>query len=192
MKDESDEILLERVNSRDKCAFKILFERYYYVLVSFASKFVKLETEAEDVVQDVFLELWSRNNNFDKVITLKSYMFTAVKNRCLLLLRHQKVKDKYISYQKNNVEDYVLNNVIEEEVYLGLKNEIAHLPLNIRKIYELVLEGKSNAEICKEINMSIDSVKSYKKRGKAMLLSRLKNKNIITLVYFFNKLLNNY
>lgn len=192
MKDVNDEILLEKLNSGDKYAYKILFERYYYVLVSFANKFVKLE--AEDIVQDVFLELWSNNNNFDKIINLKSYIFTAVKNRCLVFIRHQKVKNKYISYKENNIEDYdyFLNNIIEEEVYLGLKNEIAHLPLNIRKIYELVLEGKSNAEICKEINMSIDSVKSYKKRGKSMLLSHLKNKNIITLVYFFNKLLNNY
>lgn len=73
--------------------------------------------------------------------------------------------------------------MIEEEVYLSLKNSIDALPGKIKEVYKLILVGKNNKEIAFLLNLSEDAVKSYRKRGKQIL--KISLGNLWTLVVFY-------
>ena len=63
----------------------------------------------------------------------------------------------------------------EEETYFLLRQAIRQLDSPLRRIYELTLQGKSNEEIARALDLTLDSVKSYKKRGKQVLKEMLKD-----------------
>ena len=77
-----------------------------------------------------------------------------------------------------------LSQIIEEEVYLALKQAIDILPPKIRTIFYLILERKTNAEIASLLGITEEAVKAYRKRGMKMLRIRLSNFWILALLIF--------
>lgn len=164
----------------DEKAYKLFFEAYYQVLGVFALKYVKEQVIAEDIVNDVIIELYSRRLKFENITALKSFLYQSVKNRSLNYLRHIRAQERYLNTTLPQEEDtFFLDNIIEEEVYFLLKKAVNELPDPVRQIYELSLQGSTNEEIAAQLNLTIDSVKAYKKRGKNMLKDKLKG-----LIYF--------
>ena len=90
--------------------------------------------------------------------------------------RHEGVKQRYIfESQAMGEEAFYLDHILEEEVYTQLIRAIDALPGQCRKVFRLVLENKSNQEIAEILSLSVETVKSYKKQGKALLYKRLKD-----------------
>jgi RNA polymerase sigma-70 factor (family 1) len=163
---------LEQLSLGADDAYRTLYEQYYFRFYSLAYRYMEDEEEAKDIVQDVFYEFWQKRTQFGNVVALKSYLYKSIQNKCLDLLRHHKVRDKYLGTLKEENE-FFLNQVLEEELYQELKMTINKLPEDTRKIYELTLLGHSNAEIADLLNLTLDAVKSYKKRGKKVLREKL-------------------
>lgn len=165
---------LHQLEQGNEQAYRILFREYYVRLSSFAYKYLENDIDAEDIVQDVLYELWTKQIRFTTLLNLKSYLYNAIRNRCLDTLRRKKVHDKYLQEQQIK-EDYefFLHQIVEQETYLLLKKAIKMLPDQVRIIYELVLIGLDNQMIAEQLNLSIDSVKSHKKRGKKLLKETL-------------------
>ena len=128
---------------------------------------------AEDIVQDIILELYSRRLLFDTPVALKSFLFLSVKNKALNFLRRQQAQERYLNNRMEE-ESFFLNNIIREEVYYHLQKMIGELSDPVRQIYELTLQELSNEEIAEQLGLSVDSVKAHKKRGKQILKERLK------------------
>lgn len=163
---------LKQLNFGADDAYKILYEQYYYRFYSLAYRYMEDKEEARDIVQDVFYDFWQRKEQFGNVDILKSYLYKSVRNKCLDLLRRQKVRDKYLGTLKEENE-FFLNQVLEEELYQQLKTAINNLPFEAQKVYKLSLLGHSNTEIADQLGLTIDAVKSHKKRGKKMLQEML-------------------
>ena len=84
--------------------------------------------------------------------------------------------DRYArEMQAGERQEFFLENIIEEETYFLLRQAIRQLDSPLRRIYELTLQGKSNEEIARALDLTLDSVKSYKKRGKQVLKEMLKD-----------------
>ena len=164
---------LEQLNAGKEEAYRILFDEYYQILGVFAMKYVRDKEVAEDIVQDVILELYNRRLLFNSLLALKSFLFLSVKNRALNFLRHRQAQERYLNY-KTEEESFFLNNIIREEVYYHLQKMIGELSEPVRKIYELTLQELSNEEIAEQLGLSVDSVKAHKKRGKQVLKGKLK------------------
>ena len=113
--------------------------------------------------------------HFENLWALKSYLYNMVRNRCLDILKHRKVEEKYLREQRNheNSESFLLQ-LLEDEVYILLKEAIQTLPFQTAKVFELILDGLDNTEISAKLNLSLDAVKSHKKRGKKLLQEKLK------------------
>ena len=166
---------LQKLCQGEDEGYRIFFEEYYQILGLFAFKYVKDKDTAEDIINDIILELYSRKLQFENIVALKTYLFLSIKNRSLNYLRHHQSTQRYLSLTEAEEErDFFLDNIIEEEVYFLLKKAICKLPEPIRQIYELSLQGLSNEEIARQLDLTIDSVKAYKKRGKQVLKKRLK------------------
>lgn len=169
----SEEIWLQQLSKGTEKAYMQLFERYYALLSMFAFRYLADKQLAEDAVHDVVLNLWQRKEKFVSITTLKSYLYNAVRNRCLNILDYNQVRNVYVRkmVEQKTEEFYYL----ETEVYDKLRDAINTLPEQQRRIFDLTLQGFDNAEIAEKLNISLDAVKSHKKRGKKQLKESLEN-----------------
>lgn len=181
--DISEDLWLKQLSDGDEKAYKRLFDQYYSSMVMFARSFLKNDVLVEDVVQDVIYDFWMQRQSLSKVMSIKAWLYAAVRNRCLNDLEHDKVVRKYLDKVKLVDDEFILQQMIEEEVYLSLKNSIDALPGKIKEVYKLILVGKNNKEIAFLLNLSEDAVKSYRKRGKQIL--KISLGNLWTLVVFY-------
>lgn len=181
--DISEDLWLKQLSDGNEKAYRHLFDQYYSSLVMFARSFLKNDVLVEDVVQDVIYDFWMQRQSLSKVISIKAWLYAAVRNRCLNDLEHDKVVRKYLDKVKLVDDEFILQQMIEEEVYLSLKNSIDALPGKIKEVYKLILVGKNNKEIAFLLNLSEDAVKSYRKRGKQIL--KISLGNLWTLVVFY-------
>lgn len=173
----SDEQFLHRINEKDLDAFGKLFADFYNALVSYAVTFVGRQDVAEDIVQDLFVEIWERSAPFASYDGFKTFLYHSVRNTCLNYLKHEEVEKKYVAtlseYDEN--DDELDFKIMEEELYRLLFTAIDELPAKCRQIFKLHLEGKGNEEIATLLDLSVQTVKTQKKRAMAYLRERLGN-----------------
>lgn len=106
---ETDDCLLfEKIRSGDTGAFEYAFRKYAPRLEAFARKYTTDSTEAEDIVQNVFLKLWERRELLEN-ISLTSFLFMSIKNSCLNYLKYRQIADA--------VEQRISGNDIVEQLY---------------------------------------------------------------------------
>jgi RNA polymerase sigma-70 factor (ECF subfamily) len=86
---DNDIILFDRIKDDDRLALNELFFSYYTRLCSFANTYLHHTGEAEEVVSDVFFAIWKNRHNLEIERSLRSYLFTSVKNGCIAALRMQ-------------------------------------------------------------------------------------------------------
>src|SRR6187402_2947433 len=92
MSSQQDILLLCRLRNGDLTAFDELYIKYYKLLCTSAFFFLKNGQEAKDLVQSLFLDIWDKKVYRHFHDDIKGYLFLAVKNRCLNLLKQQKVQ----------------------------------------------------------------------------------------------------
>lgn len=156
----NDTNLFIRIQSGEEEAFKDLFLKYYAPLCEYASQYIR-DTEAEEVVGDLMLFIWE-NKDFIAINTsVKSYLFTAIKHRCLNAIKknvyHEQVHSIIYEKIKDQFEDpdyYIIN-----ELSLKINKAISELPEKYRETFEKSRFGEqTNAEIAQELGVSIKTV----------------------------------
>ncbi len=158
----------------DKKAFRQVFDSNFNALCAFAYGYLREQSAVEDLVQDAFISLWEKHGDFDHINTIKAFLYTAVRNKCLNYLKHnivrQKNEDALIAELESGQS--FESRVIEEETFNKLSLEIRKLPESAQKIMLLALNGLSNPEIADELDISVNTVKTQKK----IAYSKLKDK----------------
>ena len=86
-----DRDLLERLKTGDQAAFDSMFRAHYAHLVAFAYGMLRDRAAAEDIAQEVMLELWRRRAELSIFESLRAYLLRATRNRSLNQLRHANV-----------------------------------------------------------------------------------------------------
>jgi RNA polymerase sigma-70 factor (ECF subfamily) len=171
---ESIEIL--HIKQGQKKAFKDLYDQYFNTLCSFAYNYIPDIPTIEDFVQEAFISFWDKKSSFEDISAIKSYLFTAVRNKCLNHIKHQKVLQKneelltYEILSNSDSEQFI----IEEETFRLLHNEIQGLPDSAKNIMILALNGLKDPEIAEELNISVNTVKTQKKIAYSKLKDKLK------------------
>ena len=183
MMNVDDVLLAKRVTERDEEAFKILYEEFFHELLSVACKYVEIE-EARDIVQDTFFKLWSAPQKFLHINDMRFYLYRSVQNQCLNYIRDKKVEDNYRNKTEVITEDYFYNALLEEEIFIRLRQAIDELPEKYRNVINLNLEGLSDKEIAEKLDITIDAVKQQKKRGKEQLKGKLTHPFLLLLINF--------
>lgn len=173
-KNISDEVLLERFSKGDELAFSLIFKKYSSVLYTSAYNLFRNKQACEDMVQELFVELWEKKHRL-KIQTLKSYLFVAIKNKALMGIRSGKVFmdegvlagicSKYETDQK----------LITKELTTLLYQSIDKLPKKCQLVFKLSrFEELTNREIAERLNISVKTVESQM----TIALSRLKNSSL--------------
>lgn len=159
----------------DKSEFHNVFEKYYVSLCLFANQYLNDSDAAADIVQDVFVKLWQIKDDFFYLHQVKSFLYTAVKNKALNEIEHSRVVSEYTQRCLSQENDQAFHDaVIEEETYRILLNTIEQLPPQMKAIMKLALDGKKNAEIAEALNISKETVHTLKKNSYKKLRVLLK------------------
>ena len=170
----SDQKLIEGIQQGEMKAFKQFFESFYAPLCLFAQKYVDDEEAALDIVQDAFVYFWEKKKCIISVNSAKSYLYKTVKNKSLNYLRScKKEKDAHLEYLESEL--YFRDNIIEEEAYQVIYNEIKILPPQSQRVIELSLDGLKNNEIAEKLDISVNTVKTLKLRAFKTLRVKLKD-----------------
>ncbi len=166
-------------------AFQQIFTQLYTSLCSFANKYLNDKDEAEDTVQEVFIELWNQRLKFENVNQVKAFLYLSIKNKCLNIIKHINIKQKYIDeyIDEREQEGFFEENVIKSEVISQIKNAINKLPEQRKKIILLNIQGLKNNEIAEDLSISVNTVKLQKKIAYKYLREQL-GKILFTSFFF--------
>lgn len=183
-----EKIAMSLINRWDDEALNLLYSRFYKSLVVYSCQLVTDMVSAEDIVQDTFEQLWRGKRNFETLAQLKVYMFNTVRNRSINLLRAQKVRSEKIELIKQEHETFQLSDADREdlfgpEVYRQLMLMIEQMPERQRKVFLMSMNGKKNQEIAEALDISVNTVKTQKRRGLLYLKSNMEQ--ALYLMAFF-------
>jgi RNA polymerase sigma-70 factor (ECF subfamily) len=159
-RNRDDEIcsLLER---HDERGLELLFAIYYRPLVIWADTFLQDITQAEDLVQEFFVKLWERRGGGQlQATTLKSYIFTSVKNLALNILEK---KDPLKHAQALTRLDRASPEYddLTEQMLKEVESEIEQLPVRSKEIIKAVyIEGLRYKEVAERYAISVSTVKT--------------------------------
>jgi RNA polymerase sigma-70 factor (family 1) len=169
----------------DKQSYRSLFNRLYPVMCLFAKKIIKDYDDSEDIVQEVFIELWHQWTRFESIEQIKAFLYLSVKNRCLNFKKHLTVKERFINTAMADTEQFFEEYVLETEVIQNINNAINNLPEQRGKIILLGMQGLKNNEIAEHMKISINTVKLQKKIAYRQLREKLKPSHFISLFPFY-------
>ena len=171
------ENVLQAIRRREQGVFKQLFESYFKKMTLFAEYFLFDRGEAEDIVQEVFIDLSNNAPTLPEVSNLKSYLFTQVRNRSLNRLKHLHVEDNYKQWL---LEAQAYAEIPEVEIDQDMLKKVydVETPKNCRirsKIIfkRCVLDGKKYKEVAEEMNISVNTVNTQMSRAYKFIRSRL-------------------
>jgi RNA polymerase sigma-70 factor (ECF subfamily) len=128
---------------------------------------------AEEVVQDVMLEMWRRRETLSLDESLRAYLFRAAHNRALNHLRHERVKQRRMPYLAGESVSAPTAHLrlVEEEIDEALHQAVRALPERCREVFELSrVHGLKYAEIASALDISVKTVEAQ--MGKALRVLR--------------------
>ncbi|MEO8413695.1 MAG: RNA polymerase sigma-70 factor [Ginsengibacter sp.] len=168
--------LLLKVAGGDEIAFSELFKTYYNLLGDFIMRVTESEPLTQEIVQDVFLKIWINRSALAEIHCFKAYLIVVARNHALNSL-------KQIAREKSRKKEWV-DTVLHQASYEAeeppsidhfrlVDEAVALLPPQQKKVYTLSrTHGMKHAEIARELNISLETVKKHM----VLSLSFLKNK----------------
>ena len=184
--------IITLLNNKNEAAFDVSFTVYYPRLVAFAREYVSGD-DAMNLVQDAFITLLDKALTFLNENQLQSYLYTNVKNNCLMFLRHEKVKKKYSDHRIATETQFNMNvEALERlntspiafmEIEQIINDTLGKLPPRCREIFILSrMEGKKNIEVARIFNISEKAVEAQ--ITKALKVFKIALKDYLALLVF--------
>lgn len=184
-----DNQLLETLKAGDITAFEMLFRTYYQPLCNYAFTFVQDHDNAEEIVQSTFLQVWEKKEVLEIRTGVKPYLYAMVRNACLNVIKHEKVKQQHVAVEMamgaRSVES-VSHSVMASELEAKIYNAMEVLPEQCRLVFKLSrFEELKYAEIAQQLDISIKTVENH--MGKALKIMREQLKDYLPLLLVLMK-----
>jgi len=160
----TDAELTDLLKSNDKSAFTELYNRYKGLLYIYACKVTKDDDKAEDLIQELFINLWDKRETINFTSSISSYLYSAVRYKFFDLVDKEKVRADYVQAFQLFLDkgEYLTDNyILEKELSATIEKEISNLPAKMRKVFLLSRkENLSNKEIAERLDISEKTVKN--------------------------------
>ena len=172
----TDKALLDRLRQGDSAAFDAIFRTWYGPLVGTAERMLRDRAVAEELVQDVMLELWRRRETLASDGSAQAYLFQATRNRVLNHLRHLKIEQRSepdVRGESSSTPQADVG-VVEEELDVAVQRAVQSLPDRCREVFELSrVHGLKYAEIARALGISVKTVEAQMGKALRTLRERL-------------------
>lgn len=187
-----DQELVLHLKQGDAAAFTVIYERYWKQLLITASKRLGDEDEAEEIVQEIFLNLWRRRETLNLTAGFAGYLAVAVKFEILDALRKRAHVFKYsqeIVHRFTEADESMLRHLDMAELQQKLQLTIKSLPEKCRLVFKLKFEqGYSQKQIANELNIAEKTVEAHLSRARKTLRDKFGYLLIIILALSLNKI----
>ena len=169
-----------RIRAGDRSAFEALFREHYAGLCEFVYRYVQSREAAEDVTQEVFLNVWSRRDALDARESVRAYLYGAARNRALNSIEHQRVEQRWAERAvhehesapspADSDEGEVAQKVATVQTAIDRLPERARLAITLRWHH-----GLKYSEIASVMGISVKGVENQLGRAMGMLREILKD-----------------
>ncbi len=157
----------------DLTSFEHIFKDYFKPLCGFAGKYVRDREEAKAIVHDVFVAMWERRDSLPSDLHHRSYLYTAVRNRCLNYVRDRKKLvplENVIHEPEAKPSSTIESAELEREIAWAINS----LPEKCREIFELNRrDGKKYSEIAAQLGISVKTVEAQMSKALSVLRTHL-------------------
>jgi len=177
----------------DEQAFEYFFYKFYNHIVGFCVQFIYDENDAKELAQEAFLNLWTQREKIKTVNGIPSFLYTYSKSKCLNIIRHKKVKEKYINQTLHKKQAQLNTEILESLQFDSLTfteledlifSSIEELPEKTKEIFRKKrLDQKKNQEIADEMNISIKTVEVHFSNAIKVLKAKLSDYLPAILLY---------
>jgi RNA polymerase sigma-70 factor (ECF subfamily) len=162
----------------DRVAFYNIYERYCKRLYGFVLRYIKVEADADEIVQEVFIKIWESRNKLDAYTSFESFLFTIAYNTTISLLRKRANEKKYLEHLKSIQLIQKAPDLIDEiqlkELDEQVQNLLNELTPRQKEIFQLSREeGLTHDKIAKKLNISLNTVKKHMANSLSFLKSNL-------------------
>ncbi|MBB5440866.1 RNA polymerase sigma-70 factor (ECF subfamily) [Pedobacter sp. AK017] len=173
----TDQELTALLKGGDRIAYTEIYDRYKSLLYRHTYKKLGDADEAQDVLQDVFLNLWNKREHLLEAQNVSGYLYTAIRNKVLNLFAQKKVRSKYevslleFSESESAITDHLVR---EHQLSALIEQEINAMPEKMRAVFTLSrTEHLKNKEIAERLGISEHTVATQMKRALKHLRVRL-------------------
>lgn len=168
----------------DETAFEMIFKTYYEPLCNYAFTFILDRDEAEEIVQATFLNVWEKRGTIAIETSLKAYLYRAIRNSCLNVIKHTNIKRKHAAetvFVSDKSHEAVSQSVISSELDQKIGDALMVLPEQCRLVFRMSrFEDLKYAEIAEQLNISIKTVENQ--IGKALKIMREELKEYLPIL----------
>ena len=185
---KSNQELIARINNGEERAFKMLYDLYWDHLLVSAYNIVKKRDVAEDILQEIFINLWTKRGSIEIKTSLKGYLYSCVLYKTYDYFRKNKgiftegfVDNFNKRLQTSNPE----SKMIHKELIEHLNTAIENLPERNREVFKLKREKQlSNKEIAQLLDISIKTVEAHMTKSLRILKASISNIASLELIIF--------
>lgn len=187
---KNEEAPLESISCGDENEFRQLFNSYRGKVYGYALKILKSETEAEDVLQDVFLKLWL-HGRVGELENFEGYLKTMTRNHVFKVLRRQNLKfatDSQLKIKWSEAHNETEESLLLNDSQLIINEAIDQLPLRQKLVYKLCKnDGLKYEAAAKVLSISPLTVKTHMQQSLRFLRNYLsKHTDTATTLLIFS------
>ena len=188
--------LFESFKEGDQAAFTYFYDKYFRRIQAFSVQFVYDKDEAENLAQEALLYLWQNRESVDSINGIQSFLYTYAKSKCLNMIRHNKVKDKFksdiLNQKERELDIEILNSIQFDTLELTELERIIHesineLPTKTREVFiKKRFENKKNAEIAEEMQVTLKAVEAHMTKALKILKTKLSDYLFLLFILICN------
>lgn len=184
-----DKIFIKNLKKGDVLSFDEIFKRYNKKVYCFALSYLKNREEAQDVVQEVFMNLWRYRDQINEYYVFSKYLFKITYNATCKRFRKQASDKKQMEEvaRNSNLEDNSTNLEIEYNSLVETANAIIEkMPARQKKIFLLSVNDQLTTEqIAQQLNISKKTVENYLSKVKTSLKKSFSDGRILLVLFFY-------
>ena len=173
-----DSLLIIELRRGSEKAFVALYDKYWERLYYVCYKRIGSQEETEDIIHELFLDLWNRRENLAIKTNFAAYLFTSLKYKIFHFIDSKNVKKKYfepLDGENTASGDSPERDLDFNELYDFIEEQIENLPGKCRLIFRMSRnENLTAGEISERLNISPNTVQNQITKAKKILKSRLK------------------
>lgn len=184
----SDDELMREIKADNMFAFDLLYRKYNKKLYKFGLSILKSTEESENLIQDVFLNLWENRRKVEKDASIKSYLFTIAYNSAITIIRKKSRESEFVEYLMS------LQKIYEEPVNMELEyNELTNkldeiikaLPQRQKEVYLLHrIECLKYNEIAERMHISVNTVENHMSHALRTIREKLGNYSLLAILFW--------